>query len=151
MTRWQAAPGAVRPARRATSPSSSRALARSCGVASADTAGGTRAGPTVLSCYRAPGPGLRAQVLSRGWADWQQEVVAELSAPHPDLAGKLARVEVARYGHGMVIPVPGTLAQVASGQPRTARLSFAHSDWAGYSIFEEAFTAGHRAGAAADR
>jgi hypothetical protein len=25
------------------------------------------------------------------------------------------------------------------------RLSFAHSDWAGYSVFEEAFTMGHAA------
>ena len=108
-----------------------------------------RPGPTVLSCYRAPGPAQRAQVLARSWADWRQEVVAELAVPHPDLAGKLSRIEVARYGHAMVIPVPGTLGQVASGVPQTARLAFAHSDWAGYSIFEEAFTAGHRAGAAA--
>jgi hypothetical protein len=28
------------------------------------------------------------------------------------------------------------------------RLSFAHSDWAGYSVFEEAFTLGHGAGLA---
>jgi len=27
------------------------------------------------------------------------------------------------------------------------RLRFAHSDWAGYSVFEEAFTLGHLAGA----
>ena len=27
------------------------------------------------------------------------------------------------------------------------RLSFAHADWSGYSIFEEAFTRGHIAGA----
>ncbi|MES2878788.1 MAG: hypothetical protein V4713_10235 [Pseudomonadota bacterium] len=26
------------------------------------------------------------------------------------------------------------------------RLTFAHSDWAGYSVFEEAFTLGHGAG-----
>jgi hypothetical protein len=36
--------------------------------------------------------------------------------------------------------------QQAAGVPRTASVSFAHGDWAGYSIFEEAFTAGHRAG-----
>jgi hypothetical protein len=28
----------------------------------------------------------------------------------------------------------------------TNRLSFAHSDWAGYSVFEEAFAMGHAAG-----
>jgi hypothetical protein len=48
----------------------------------------------------------------------------------------------------MAIPVPGTLALRAQGVPQGQRLSFAHGDWAGYSIFEEAFTQGHRAGAA---
>jgi len=32
--------------------------------------------------------------------------------------------------------------------PRDGRLSFAHADWSGYSIFEEAFTRGHLAGTA---
>jgi hypothetical protein len=32
---------------------------------------------------------------------------------------------------------------------RAGRLTFAHSDWAGYSIFEEAFTLGHVAGSGA--
>jgi hypothetical protein len=56
----------------------------------------------------------------------------------------------------MSIPRPGLLAQI--GPQRTApdgahrgsvvagRLSFAHADWSGYSIFEEAFTRGHVAG-----
>jgi len=105
-----------------------------------------RPGPTVLSWYCAPGEAARQQLLSRSWRDWQREAVAELSVPHPDLAAKLTRIEVARYGHAMAVPVPGALAQVALGMPRTGRLAFAHSDWAGYSIFEEAFTAGHRAG-----
>jgi monoamine oxidase len=104
-----------------------------------------RPGPTVLSWYVAPGEAARAEVLARGWRDWLGDVTAELAPAHPDLAEKLVRVEVARYGHAMAIPVPGTLASRAQGVPRTARLSFAHSDWAGYSIFEEAFTAGHRA------
>ncbi|KAF1044072.1 MAG: hypothetical protein GAK38_03691 [Xylophilus sp.] len=30
--------------------------------------------------------------------------------------------------------------------PLGARLAFAHADWAGYSVFEEAFTRGHAAG-----
>jgi monoamine oxidase len=105
-----------------------------------------RPGPTVLTWYHAPGERARPAMLARTWGDWRDEVVAELSAPHPDLASKLLRIEVARYGHAMAVPVPGTLLQRASGMPRTDHLSFAHSDWAGYSIFEEAFTAGHGAG-----
>ena len=70
----------------------------------------------------------------------------ELRVPHPDLSGKITQARVARYGHAMAVPVPGTLAQLARGVPRDARVSYAHADWAGYSVFEEAFTAGHRAG-----
>jgi monoamine oxidase len=105
-----------------------------------------RPGPTVLTWYRAAPELQRHELLARDWGAWRDEIVAELSAPHPDLAAKLVRIEVARYGHAMAIPVPGTVAQRTAGVPRTGRLSFAHSDWAGYSIFEEAFTAGHKAG-----
>jgi hypothetical protein len=102
----------------------------------------------VLSWYVAPGESARAQLLARGWRDWLADATAELSQPHPDFADKLVRIEVARYGHAMAIPAPGTLALRAQGVPHSARLSFAHSDWAGYSIFEEAFTAGDRAASA---
>ncbi|MES3003486.1 MAG: FAD-dependent oxidoreductase [Pseudomonadota bacterium] len=104
-----------------------------------------RPGPTVLSFYRAPGQAARAALLSRGWASWRDEIVAEMAVPHPDLAEKLTRVEVARYGHAMATPVPHTLSLPASHVARTRRLTFAHGDWAGYSIFEEAFGLGHRA------
>jgi monoamine oxidase len=105
-----------------------------------------RPGPTVLTWYSAPGEQARPALLERTWREWLVEVMAELAPPHPDLGSNLVCIDVARYGHAMPIPVPGTLAQLASGVPHTARLAFAHSDWAGYSIFEEAFTAGHRAG-----
>ena len=105
-----------------------------------------RPGPTVLTWYSALREQARPALLARSWREWLVEVMAELAQPHPDLASKLVHIEVARYGHAMAIPVPGTLAQQASGVPSAARLAFAHSDWAGYSIFEEAFTAGHKAG-----
>jgi len=105
-----------------------------------------RPGPTVLTWYSALPEQARSVLLSRTWRDWLAEVVAELAPPHPDLTAGLVHIEVARYGHAMAIPVPGTLTQQAAGVPNTARLVFAHSDWAGYSIFEEAFTMGHRAG-----
>jgi len=104
-----------------------------------------RPGPTVLTWYSALGEPSRPALLARTWRDWRDEVVAELSPPHPDLASRLVHIDVARYGHAMAIPTPGTLAQAAAGVPHSARLSFAHSDWAGYSIFEEAFIAGHKA------
>lgn len=102
-------------------------------------------GPTVLTWYGAPGEAARGFVLQQPWTHWRDWIVRELSVPHPELPGLLARVEVTRYGHAMPIPVPGALARLPR-PPDTGRLRHAHSDWAGYSIFEEAFTLGHRAG-----
>lgn len=101
-------------------------------------------GPTVLTWYFAPGEAARRTLLERPWTAWRDAIVAELAVPHPDLPKLLTHLEVARYGHAMAIPVPGTLA--LPGPPAAGRIAYAHADWAGYSIFEEAFTLGHRAG-----
>ena len=60
----------------------------------------------------------------------------------------------------MAIPVPKNLSLIGLQPPsymrkqlskaeqmplNHERLTLAHSDWAGYSVFEEAFTLGHRA------
>ncbi|MBC5763709.1 FAD-dependent oxidoreductase [Ramlibacter albus] len=105
-------------------------------------------GATVLSWYHAPGEAARADVLRQPWTAWRDAALAELTPIHPDLPRKLTHVEVARYGHAMAIPTPGSFAR-AGAPPRTARLSFAHADYSGYSVFEEAFTLGHLAGTAA--
>lgn len=120
-------------------------------------------GATVLSCYHALGdlPDGRQQLLQRPWTHWRDLILAELSQPHPELRSRATRLEITRYGHAMAIPVPQTLSRTdrlpwvtgvnkRSKQERpalrTGRLSFAHSDWSGYSVFEEAFTQGHAAG-----
>ncbi|RRD58455.1 hypothetical protein EII20_02310 [Comamonadaceae bacterium OH2545_COT-014] len=117
-------------------------------------------GPTVLTYYRALGdePQGRARLLQTPWAVWRDAIVAELEAAHPDLPAKLLRLDVTRHGHAMAVPVPGALGQLQPWRPASAdaplrfadapRLAFAHADWAGYSVFEEAFTLGHAAGAA---
>lgn len=103
-------------------------------------------GPTVLTWYCAPGEAQRAALLRQPWTDWRDRILRELSGPHPELAHQLTHVAVTRYGHAMAIPVPGTLARLRE-PPVAGRLRFAHADWAGYSIFEEAFTLGHRSAA----
>ncbi len=119
-------------------------------------------GATVLSYYRALGglPEGRRLLLQKTWATWRDDILAELSVAHPDLARKTSRIEISRYGHAMAIPTPRAsgqlplhLSSIAQRQPERSerpaisheRLSFAHSDWAGYSVFEEAFTLGHYA------
>jgi hypothetical protein len=118
-------------------------------------------GATVLTYYRALGdvPGGpaagRRQLLDKPWSAWRDETLAELSVAHPDLVGKTTRMEFTRYGHAMAVPVPRPLAIPSVGSEKNGgvfeRLSFAHSDWAGYSVFEEAFTLGHEAGLRAAR
>ena len=126
-------------------------------------------GATVLTHYRAlgdgaGGPGVGRRLLQgRPWSAWRDDILAELSQAHPDLPLKTTRIELTRYGHAMAIPVPRNTSQIGLQSPwhmrkqlskseryglTYGRLRFAHSDWAGYSVFEEAFTLGHAAGAA---
>lgn len=114
-------------------------------------------GATVLSYYRALGdvPFGRRVVLEKPWDRWRDEILAELATAHPDLAAKATRMDISRYGHAMAIPTPAPTNSSQIGlQPllhrreqlqKPQRLAFAHSDWAGYSVFEEAFTLGHQA------
>lgn len=125
-------------------------------------------GPTVLTYYRALGdaPDARQRLLDTPWSDWRDAILAELGAAHPDLAARTERIALVRHGHAMAVPRPGMLRRVdrlrgaAQGGPGdraeaptlvfddAPRLAFAHADWSGCSLFEEAFTLGHAAGRA---
>ena len=70
-------------------------------------------GATVLTWYRPLGPAAstatdgRAKLLERPWTGWRDDLMAELSVPHPDLRSLATRVDITRYGHAMAIPAPG--------------------------------------------
>ena len=116
------------------------------------------AGPTVLTAYRELGgdsradiAANRAQLLNEDWRTWADRIVAGLAVLHPDLPGKLRRVDLMRYGHAMSIPAPGvrsSAALQALAAPQR-RVHFAHADLSAYSVFEEALYHGTRAGRAA--
>jgi hypothetical protein len=115
-------------------------------------------GATVLSAYWALGgadaatlAANRAALLGDDWRTWAERVLADLAHAHPDLRGKVGRVDLMRYGHAMAIPVPGqrgSAALRALAEP-ASRIHFAHADLSAYSIFEEALYHGMRAGRAA--
>ena len=65
---------------------------------------------------------------------------------HPDLPRKATRMDINRYGHAMAIPLPDAQGRIGQLPPAFGRIRFAQSDWAGYSVFEEAFALGHLAG-----
>ena len=109
---------------------------------------------TVLSWYRPLGPSSydaadadgRQRLQDRPWSGWRDDLLAELSVAHPELPSLTTRIDITRYGHAMAIPAPGRLRQLgAPARVVAGRLAFAHADWSGYSIFEEAFTRGHMA------
>ena len=121
---------------------------------------------TVLTHYRALGDAstspqaARQRLQQRPWAEWRDLILAELSLAHPDLLAKTTRIDITRYGHAMAVPIPDssgkiglqriwnkgdTLQKAKYPVLRHENLTFAHSDWAGYSVFEEAFTLGHHA------
>ena len=115
-------------------------------------------GATVLTHYRALGdqPTARQQLLAQPWTFWRDQTLADLRGAHPELASLVSDVSVARFGHAMVIPRPGMMKTMGAYRSsmlngllsKSAGLSVAHSDWSGYSVFEEAFTQGHLAGTA---
>jgi monoamine oxidase len=105
--------------------------------------------PPLLTAYFALPVTRRAELLDRPWQHWAGMVLDELGQTHPDLPSKVERIELCRFGHAMSIPTPGlrgSPALTALNETR-GRVVFAHADLAGYSVFEEAYTAGVEAAA----
>jgi hypothetical protein len=110
-------------------------------------------GPTILTYYQALGVGreARKRLLATPWQSWQTGILDDFKGAHPDFRERLQHLDIARFGHAMAVPKPGWHSEAL----RSARaqllqadspVSFAHSDLAGYSVFEEAFTLGVQAG-----
>jgi hypothetical protein len=103
---------------------------------------------TVLTWYwpldHLPPAAARQQALARDAASWKVAIETELLRLHPELAGAIRRIDLRLWGHGMIRPRPGFIWGDARKQALAQRppLFFAHSDLAGISIFEEAYTYG---------
>jgi len=114
-------------------------------------------GATVLTHYRALGDTTgddargRKLLLEQPWTIWRDTVLQDMTRAHPDLAGKVTRMDISRYGHAMAMPLPDAEGRVGFASAVDGRVRYAHSDWAGYSVFEEAFSNGHVAGDALAR
>ena len=108
-------------------------------------------GATVLTWYcplsdETPVAG-RKRLFETDRDGWAEAALADLSRAHPDLRRLTTRVDVARWGHAMVAPVPGfvwSAARRAAAAPFRS-IHFAHTDLSGLAIFEEAFDHGIRA------
>ena len=101
-------------------------------------------GPTVLTWYlplsKTTPQEARKLMMTRSLQEWQRLIADDLLTMNPDLAGAIDRIDVWRWGHAMISPIPGFLYDPA----RTAAINakppvlFAHSDLSGLSLFEEA-------------
>ncbi|MFC3147587.1 FAD-dependent oxidoreductase [Piscinibacterium candidicorallinum] len=111
----------------------------------------TRRTRTVWTWYRAlaeQAPGVaRKRLLDAPARAWVDEAVADILHAHPAAGAALEGAVVSRFGHAMARPAPGVMLgdAVASLRVPVGRIALAHSDLAGYSVFEEAQRFGVRA------
>lgn len=108
-------------------------------------------GPTVLTYYfplcEDDARAARRKLYAASRDEWADVALADLEIAHPDIRGVATRVDVVRWGHAMVRPVPGFLfggARQAAARPFRG-VHFAHTELSGVSLFEEAFHHGVRA------
>lgn len=109
-------------------------------------------GPTVLTYYYpfcdADPAERRELMLAMDWQEWSDVILTDLEQAHPDIRGLTKRIDIMRWGHAMVRPVPGFLfseARQTAGRP-VGRIHFANTDLSGIALMEEAWYHGLRAG-----
>ncbi len=84
----------------------------------------------------------RQRALGLSHKDWVEIIMKELERAHLDIVNHIEQIDVWVWGHGMVLPEPGYQKKLASLQPAHHRIKYAHTDFSGISIFEEAFHQG---------
>ena len=100
---------------------------------------------TVFTYYRAlhevtPAEGRRL-LLETPQAAWAEGILAELEGVHLDIRRLTTRLDIFRNGHAMRRPTPGSLfhgQREKLADFRSPRLTLAHADLSGFSLFEEA-------------
>lgn len=105
----------------------------------------------VITCYKplTDNPQTaRQRAYETTREQWLVQILTELEQAHPGLRAHVREADVWVWGHGMVGPSPGSLwhsDRLARSRPIHNRVFFAHSDYSGISLFEEAFYQGIRA------
>jgi Flavin containing amine oxidoreductase len=109
-------------------------------------------GPTVWTYYQpmvdANPAEARGHLAEMTHPQFVAQILADLVPAHEGLAQAVERIDVWRWGHAMVRPVPGFIwggARKKAMEPY-GRVHFAHCDLSGVALFEEAQDHGVRAG-----
>jgi hypothetical protein len=77
---------------------------------------------------------------------WQNEILDELSKVHSNIKDCISEIVIKKLGHGMITPSINFLwnpVRTQAAQPIDNVIYFAHTDYCGMSIFEEAFHIGN--------
>ncbi len=124
---------------------------RSLGYVAATHQRGLDYGPTVFTWYYPlcddDSRQSRQRLLSTDRDQWADIALTDLETAHPDIRELTERLDVMRWGHAMIRPVPGfcwNTDREQAAKPYRG-IYFAHSDLSGLALFEEAFAQGHRA------
>ena len=88
----------------------------------------------------------RKRLLSLSFHEWAEVILSDLERAHPELRRFVKRIDIARYGHGMLRPTPGLRQHLPSLGKSEGDIHFASADLSGLPLFEEAFDQGQRAG-----
>lgn len=108
-------------------------------------------GPTVLTYYYPlcdDDPRVaRERLLGLDWAACAEIALSDIERAHPEIRSLATRLDVMRWGHAMVRPLPGLQSsqQRLVAQEPWRGTHFAHSSLSGVPLFEEAFANGQRA------
>lgn len=108
-------------------------------------------GPTVLTyyyplCDENPKT-ARERLLSLNWSECAEIALSDIERAHPEIRSLTNRLDVMRWGHAMIRPIPGlqsSASRLALQSPWRG-VHFAHSSLSGIPLFEEAFSHGNRA------
>jgi monoamine oxidase len=86
----------------------------------------------------------RRLLLAADHAYWTEQIMADLRPAHPELDDLVDRIDLYRWGHGMMRPVPGAIwgEQAAVRREPMERIFFASCDATGLPLYEEAVFAG---------
>lgn len=107
-------------------------------------------GPTIFTYYMPltdEPKSARGRLAAGDHSAFSDAIVSDLIRAHPDLPQLISRIDVWRWGHAMVRPIPGLIWGASRQEARKplGNIHFAHTDLSGVALFEEAHAHGVRA------
>ena len=91
---------------------------------------------------------IRKEYYAKSEKELEAEIIADLQAFYPNIAEQITAIDCHIWGHGMVSPSIDFLLNEKKKdfrKPIASKIFFAHTDYSGISIFEEAFWQGKKA------